>query len=189
MYLYRFAFLTAVLIPVSLTAQTITAKLLVNPIHVEEHIPISLGGSIEVGVSTKSSLQLAGLYRIDKQLSQGIDRGPKYYLDYRYYFRPHQQKNSGFYLSPYIGYGRRKLAEGDEPTGLVESQRMVETLSGVLVGYQPYKRSRFSVDAYAGPEYQWRTKTTNYVSGENAQVTLDRIWFRAGLSLCLRLKK
>ncbi|WP_381526926.1 hypothetical protein [Spirosoma soli] len=172
-----------------MSAQTITAKLLVNPVHIEERIPLSIGGSVEVGVSQRSSLQLSGLYRFDKQLSQGIDQGPKYYLDYRYYLRQLQQKNSGLYLSPYIGYGLLKLAEGDEPTGLVESEQMVETLTGVLIGYQPYKLARFSIDAYAGPEYQWRTKTTNYALGGNTQLALNRLWFRAGVSLSFRLKK
>ena len=138
--------LVGTLFPVPLAAQSITAKLQFNPIHVEESIPLSIGSSLEVGISPKSSFQFSGLYRFDKQLSQGIDRGPKYYLDYRYY--PHfiQQKNSGFYLSPYIGYGNLQLAEGDEPTGDVKSQRMEEMLTGFLIGYQPYKKSRLSVD-------------------------------------------
>ena len=105
-----------------LSGQAITVKLQVNPVlHIEQKVPLSIGTDIEVGLTARSSLQLSGSYRIDKQLSWGIDQGPKFYLDYRYYCKTDRSRNAGLYLSPFIGYGNLRLAQGDEPTGEIVS--------------------------------------------------------------------
>ena len=189
MILIRLILVAGLFLPMHLVAQTITAKLNINPIHIEEHLPLSAGAAVEVGLSAKSSLQVNGFYRIDKQLSQGLDHGPKFYLDYRYYLHPVHQQNSGFYVSPFVGYGTRKLTYYLDQVSETATQQTNEAMTGVLFGYQPYRRSRFSVDIHAGPEYQWRMQRTSSVSSRLVQSSLNRVWFRAGLSLCVRLRK
>lgn len=189
MILIRLILVAGLFLPIPLVAQTVTAKLNINPIHIKEYLPLSAGAAIEVGVSKKSSLQMSGLYRIDKQISVGIDHGPKLYLDYRYYLHPVHQQNSGLYVSPFVGYGTRRLAYYLDQVSETATQRTNEAMTGVLFGYQPYRRSRFSVDIHAGPEYQWRMQRTSSASSRLVQSSLNRVWFRAGLSLCVRLRK
>lgn len=191
MILAKFSFLLAFVLPAQLLAQTITAKVQINPFHDPESIPLSLGAGVEVGLSPKSALQLGGLYRLD-HTGYGVTKGPKFYLDYRYYVKPQKQRNSGFYLSPFVGFGHQQLGS-DDFDGLIREHTLTEQLAGFVVGYQPYqKSSRFTVDLYAGPEYQWRVERYNFYDFAKLfpyQVNRNRMWFRAGITFCLRVKR
>lgn len=181
---------TAAWLPLPLVAQTITAKLMGNPIRMDGYVPLSLGGGVEIGISPKSSMQLVGMYRVDKQLGESLDQGPKFYFDYRYYLNPPQRKNSGLYLSPFVGYGKLRLTGLDSPSGTQTDDTRRETLAGLLIGYQPYKKkSWLSVDMYAGPEYQWNVWSFANQNAPPSRYYSNRLWFRAGMSLSVRLKE
>ncbi len=193
MALTRILLILALVLPGPMVAQTITAKSQLNPLLISEVIPLSIGAGVEVGLSPKSSVQLSGLYRADKT-GYGVTKGPKFYLDYRYYVKPQSQQNSGFYLSPFLGFGHQDVAPpGDDFDGTIKDHTLTERLVGCLIGYQPYRKSsRFTVDLYAGPEYQWRIEKysfNDFTQLKPYQLNPNRVWFRAGLTFCLRLKK
>lgn len=193
MALTRLPFIVAFVLPVQLLAQTITAKIQLNPFHNPESIPLNLGAGAEIGLSPKSSLQLSGLYRLD-HTGYGVNKGPKFYFDYRYYVNLQNQKNSGLYISPFVGVGHQQLSpEGDDFDGVIKDHTLDEQLAGFLIGYQPYRKSsRFTVDIYAGPEYQWRIEHysfNDFAKLPSYQLSKNRTWFRAGLTFCFRLKR
>jgi hypothetical protein len=193
MALTKLPFILALVLPAQLLAQTITAKVQLNPFHNPESIPLNLGVGVEVGLSPTSSLQLSTLYRVD-HTGYGVSKGPKSYFDYRYYVKPQNQKSSGFYVSPFLGVGHQQLAPpGDDFDGVIKNHALEEKLAGLLIGYQPYRKSsRFTVDIYAGPEYQWRVEKysfNDFSKLPSYQLNKNRIWFRAGLTFCLRLKR
>lgn len=188
--------LALILIPSTcLRAQTITVKAMVGPFPFTSSIPASLGGGLEVGLSPRSSLQLSGFYRI-QPTGYGTNQGPKFYLDYRYYIEPQKQKNSGFYVSPFVGIGHQQLGDDGDTFGLpshVKTHTLGEQFAGFVLGYQPYRKlSRFTVNLYAGPKYEWRTEQYSYNDSTHLPTlsyNKNRVWFRAGLTLCLRVKK
>ncbi|GAB4033970.1 hypothetical protein [Spirosoma gilvum] len=185
MPILRLILLLAITLPFKLSAQTITAQLQLNPIHIAKYIPLSLGGGLEVGLSPKSSLQVNGLFLIDGNLGDTFTKGSKAYLAYRYYPNPKNQNNSGLYVSPFVGYGHLHSQEYEDPFG--PGSTIQEKLAGVLIGLQPYKGHRFTIDLYAGPEYQWRVadRYTPLIKASHP----DRLWLRAGFYFCVRLKK
>lgn len=179
--------------PIALCAQTITAKGAFGPF--AWGIPGSLGTAVEVGISARSSVQLSGFYRVEKT-GFGINQGPKFYLDYRWYPNPQNQKNSGFYLSPFVGMGHQRLGDDGDTSGQLSHEiehSLREQFAGFVLGIQPYPRSsRFSIDVYAGPAYEWRTEHYRYDNSAlwpPVSYNRSRIWFKAGLSLCLRIRK
>ncbi|GAB4021123.1 hypothetical protein GCM10028808_64980 [Spirosoma migulaei] len=181
-------FFVVALLPVQLAAQAITAQLQLNPIHIGQYIPISLGGGIEVGLSPKSSIQINGVYRVDKALGESFTKGPKAYLAYRYYINPEGQKNRGYYISPFVGYG--SLQSYDYEASPDDEGKLIhEKYTGVLLGFQPYKCHRFTVDIYGGPDYQWRVENSRISNLLLHESHSDRLWLRAGFYVCFRLKK
>ncbi|QMW03063.1 hypothetical protein [Spirosoma foliorum] len=61
MTLLKHIFFVVAILPAQLFAQSITAQLQLNIIHIGRYIPVSLGTGVEVGLSPKSSIQLNGL--------------------------------------------------------------------------------------------------------------------------------
>jgi hypothetical protein len=182
------------LLPVG--AQTVTVKLSGNPvIYYEEVIPVSAVAGVEVGISRRSSVQLSGLYRSygglhgDPGNYGGASHGTKGYLDYRFYLFARKQPNGGLYVSPYLGAGKVALTEADLPMRHFSRREVLEKEAGILLGYQPFHHSRFSIDLYAGPAYQRRTLEMEEPNGNLISSSMKRPWFRGGLSLCYRISR
>ena len=190
----KLLFTLAFVLPAPLMAQTITVKLTPGPLqalgglHWSELVPLTFGASVEVGVSPKSSFQINGLYRIGDE-----SHGPKYYVDYRYYVKPQKQNNSGFYISPFLGISHQRVTSDEDFDGIIKDHFINGKSTGVLIGYQPYRKSsRFTVDIYAGPEYQWRVEKysfNDFANRPSYQLSSNRTWFRAGINFCFRIKR
>lgn len=188
--------LAMALLPCPLAAQTLTVKLSGNPvIYYDDELPVSAVAGLEAGLSRRSSVQVSVVYRSyggiwgDPGNYGGPSHGAKWYLDYRFYPFARKQPNAGLYVSPYVGTGKVALTEADLPTRRFSRREVREKAAGILLGYQPFNRSRFALDVYAGPEYQHRT----YELEEPGVILLSsatkRTWFRAGLSLCYRISR
>jgi hypothetical protein len=190
MYRYVLLVIGWVALPAALPAQSLTLKLHANPVlQIEEQVPLSAGASLEVGLTKRSAVQLNGNFRLSTYLDAEPDRGNKFYLDYRYYLLPRTQANSGWYVSPFAGYGRITLGRGDEPppSAYTYSRRMVEREAGVLLGVQPFGNSRFAVDLFLGPMYQQRNFQRVEAGVIANEETYNRLWLRAGYSVSFRL--
>lgn len=188
--------LAMALLPCPLVAQTLTVKLSGNPIiYVEDVIPLSATAGVEVGLSHKSSVHLTGMFRLYQDPSGlpsgygGPSHGSKLYLDYRFYPFARKQPNAGLYVSPYLGTGKVALSEPDLPTRRFSRREVLEKEAGILLGYQPFNRSRFSLDLYAGPAWQWLTQELEEPNGVLFSVSWQKTWFRAGVSLCYRVSR
>jgi hypothetical protein len=92
------------------------------------------------------------------------------------------------YVSPFIGYGKLALGKGDEPLiGEDYTYHMIEKELGIILGYQPFGSSRFTVDLFVGPEYQWRTKQRTSNTGDVRNDAMNRFWLRGGYNLSFRI--
>jgi hypothetical protein len=184
------------LLPCPLAAQTLTVKVSGNPvIYHEDALPVSAVAGVEVGISRRSSVQVSGVYRAyggiwgDPGNYGRPSHGAKLYLDYRFYPFARKQPNAGLYVSPYVGTGKVALTEVDLPTRRFFRREVLEKEVGILLGYQPFNRSRFALDVYAGPEYQWLTQELEEPNGNLFSISRNNTWFRAGLSLCYRISR
>lgn len=188
--------LAMALLPCPLVAQTLTVKLSGNPVvYLEDAIPLSATAGVEVGLSHKSSVQLTGVYRLYQDPSGlpsgygGPSHGSKLYLDYRFYPFARKQPDAGLYVSPFLGTGKVALTEFDLPGRRFSRREILEKEAGILLGYQPFKQSRFALDVYAGPAYQWLTQELEEPNGVLFSVSRQKTWFRAGVSLCYRISR
>jgi|GEM_PF-3251078 len=182
--------------PCPLAAQTLTVKVSGNPvIYYEAALPVSAVAGLEVGISRRSSVQISGVYRVyggiwgDPGDYGGPSHGAKLYLDYRFYPFARKQPNAGLYVSPYLGTGKVSLAELDLPGTRFSRREVLEKEAGILLGYQPFNRSRFALDVYAGPAYQWLAYELEEPNGSLLSMPWTKTWFRAGISLCYRISR
>jgi len=188
--------LAMAIMPCSLAAQTLTVKVSGNPvIYYEDALPVSAVAGLEGGISRRSSVQISGVYRVyggiwgDPGDYGGPSHGATLYLDYRFYPFARKQPNAGLYVSPYLGTGKVALTEVDLPTRRFSRREILEKEAGILLGYQPFNRSRFAIDLYAGPAYQQRTLEQEEANGNLLSSAIRRTWFRTGLSLCYRISR
>jgi hypothetical protein len=175
--------------PHTLLSQSVTIKLQANPVYqLEDQIPLSAGSSLEVGVSRKSSIQVTANYRLFSHTEAEPDRGAKFYLDYRYYINPKGQSNAGWYVSPFLGYGKLKLGRGDEAPPSDYSYRLLEKEAGMLLGWQPFGNSRFTFDLFIGPVVQRQTNQRVHTNGDiDDEEKLNRLWLRGGYNISFRI--
>lgn len=177
-----------IVLPYLANGQTITAKLAGNPIIQGPDIPLSATLGLEVGVSKKSSFQADVSYREYKD-DGGVSDGWQLYLNYRYYPFAREVSNTGFYISPFVGYGVIQLSDPDEAPQIPEFSYQKTNELGFLLGVQPIRKHRFSVDLFFGPAFQWQTQATRYPSGDRYDYNWRRLWMRGGFYFSYRIKR
>jgi len=188
--------LAMALLPCPLVAQTLTVKLSGNPvIYYDDDLPVSAVAGVELGISRRSSVQISGVYRVyggiwgDPGTYGGPSHGSKLYLDYRFYPFARKQPNAGLYVSPYLGTGKIALTEPNLPARRFSRREILEKEAGILLGYQPFNRSRFAIDVYAGPAFQHNTHELEAPNGTLLSSSMKITRFRAGISLCYRISR
>ncbi|WP_410780059.1 hypothetical protein [Hymenobacter sp. 5516J-16] len=132
---------------------------------------------VEIRISPHSALQVSGSYRYFRNQDAEPDKGPKFYLDYRYY--PWSTStNDGLFLSPFVGIGSLRVGRGDD-FNLPDTNRKREQEAGVLLGYQALW-SRFTLEGFAGPAYRRVASVGSYLGVQRF------VWLRAGFTAGLR---